>query len=94
MGSQLWAGVAPPVGVPKGQSKAPSPSTMLRVFRGIDTEQLEGRLTQWAERVPQVLEPLSAGELEPVGLEAIAVDGKSLRCSRGMGADNAHLLIC
>ncbi len=48
------------------RGKAPSPSTMLRVFRGIDTEQLEERLTQWAEEVLQLLEPPSPGELEPI----------------------------
>lgn len=67
--------------------KAPSPSIVLRVFRGLDVKQLEEHLTTWAEGVLQVLEPLS-----PDDLEAVAVDGKSLRGSRKMGGQGTHLL--
>lgn len=69
--------------------KAPSPSTVLRVFRGLDVKQLEQHLTAWAEEVLRLLEPQppSPGDLEPV-----AVDGKSLRGSRKLGAAGTHLL--
>ncbi|MEO8288774.1 MAG: ISAs1 family transposase [Chloroflexota bacterium] len=67
--------------------KAPSPSTMQRVFRGLDVAQLEQRLTGWAENVLQLLEPHSQTDLE-----GVAVDGKSLRGSRRHGAQGVHLL--
>src|SRR5215210_1157836 len=60
---------------------------MRRVFRGLDVAQLEQRLTAWAEQVLQQLEPSS-----PSDLEAVAVDGKSLRGSRKQGAEGVHLL--
>src|SRR5437870_3041130 len=67
--------------------KAPSPSTIQRVFRGLDADQLEQRLGAWAEQVLQLLEPSS-----PSCLEAVVVDGKSLRGSRKQGAQDAYLL--
>jgi predicted transposase YbfD/YdcC len=70
--------------------KAPSPATMQRVFRGLDVGQLEQQLATWAEAVLGVLEPKCIDCLEP--LEAVAVDGKSLRGSRKGGAQDAHLL--
>lgn len=70
---------------------APSPSTMRRVFRGLDVAQLEQRLSEWAHQVLLRLEPRSPGEGEGE-LEAVAVDGKSLRGSRKHGAKGIHLL--
>lgn len=67
--------------------KAPSPATMQRLFRGLDVKELEQRLASWAEQVLQLFEPVS-----PSCLEAVAVDGKSLRGSRKQGAQDTHLL--
>src|SRR5438105_4219868 len=54
------------------EGKAPSPSTMLRVFRGLDVIKLEQHLTTWAEAVLQLFEAPTSDYLE-----AVAVDGKS-----------------
>jgi predicted transposase YbfD/YdcC len=60
---------------------------MQRVFRGLDVNELEQRLASWAEQALQLFEPAS-----PTCLEAVAVDGKSLRGSRKQGAQDTHLL--
>jgi predicted transposase YbfD/YdcC len=66
--------------------KAPSRSTVQRVLRGLDVCQFEQRLAAWAEAVLRSVEPSAQC------LEAVAVDGKSLRGSRKQGAKGAHLL--
>ncbi len=67
--------------------KAPSAATMQRVFRGLDVKALEQHLAAWAETALQLFEPAT-----PNCLQAVAVDGKSLRGSRKAGAEDAHLL--
>lgn len=67
----------------------PSQSTVQRLFKGLDCDLLESRLGQWATRVIATCPaPLDA----PVPFEAMAIDGKTLRCSARCGADDAHLL--
>jgi DDE_Tnp_1-associated/Transposase DDE domain len=65
----------------------PCAATFFHVFRRLDRADLEARLGTWAETVLQATE-VSAG----TGLEAVAIDGKSLRGSRKQGAPAAHLL--
>ena len=69
------------------RAQAPSQPTIHRIFDGVDISVLEAKLAQWTHSVLQALEPSSS---EP--LEAIAIDGKTLRGSRKQGACDAHLL--
>lgn len=67
----------------------PSQSTVQRLFKGLDCDLLESRLGQWATQVIATCPvPLDA----PLPFEAMAIDGKTLRCSARCGADDAHLL--
>jgi predicted transposase YbfD/YdcC len=68
--------------------KAPSQSTIHRIFLGVDVKVVEAKLTQWAELILQALGVQATGQ----EWEAVSVDGKSPRTSRKLGAANAHLL--
>lgn len=80
--------------------QAPSQSTIHRIFDGVDVDVLEAKLAQWTYAVLQALQqahaalPAFAGQSEEQSqrLEAIAIDGKTLRGSRKQGACDAHLL--
>jgi predicted transposase YbfD/YdcC len=80
------------------RSKAPSQSTIHRIFDGVDINILEAKLAQWTYSVLQALHALAvqSGQSGQSGqsarLEAIALDGKTLRGSRKQGACDAHLL--
>jgi len=65
---------------------APCAATLHTVLRGLDTAAVERLLGQWAEGV------LSATAAPLNTLEAIAIDGKTLRGSRRQRAPGAHLL--
>lgn len=65
----------------------PCAATFFHVFRRLDRADLEARLGAWAEAVLQTT-PAAA----PPALEAVAIDGKTLRGSRKQGAPGAHLL--
>ncbi len=64
----------------------PSQPTLHRILKGIDCEQLERVVGQWAELVMESYSP------KPPALEGLAVDGKSLCGSQRQGAEDAHLL--
>jgi predicted transposase YbfD/YdcC len=66
--------------------RGPSQPTLHRIFKGIDCEQLERAVGQWAELVMESRPPQRAA------LEAVAVDGKTLCGSQRQGAEDAHLL--
>jgi len=76
--------------------KAPSQSTIHRIFLGVDVRVLEAKLAGWAEGVLVALRTQDAEQVaqegEDLEWEAVAVDGKSARGSRKQGAANAHLL--
>jgi predicted transposase YbfD/YdcC len=66
--------------------RGPSQPTLHRIFKGIDCEQLEKAVGQWAELV------LHSCPGKPFALEAVAVDGKTLCGSQRQGAEDVHLL--
>lgn len=66
--------------------RGPSQPTLHRIFKGIDCEQLERVIGQWAELV------LDSCPRKPFALEAVALDGKTLCGSQRPGALDVHLL--
>jgi predicted transposase YbfD/YdcC len=65
---------------------SPCAATLHTVLRGLDTEAVERVLATWAGGV------LAATTAPPTALDAIAIDGKTLRGSRRQHAPGAHLL--
>ncbi len=76
---------------PLGFTRAdgPSQSTVQRLFKGLDCVLLESRLGQWAA---QVIAQCANRSGPPLPLEAMAIDGKTLRGSARCSAADAHLL--
>jgi hypothetical protein len=64
----------------------PWAATLSRVLRQLDGPLVEATLGAWAESVLTALPPA------PGELDALAIDGKTLRGSRKQGAPAAHLL--
>lgn len=68
------------------RDKTPCAATFFLLFRRLDRAALEATLSTWAERLLAQLPP-------PKGpLEAVAIDGKTLRGSQQQGALDVHLL--
>ena len=65
---------------------APCAATLNTVLRGLDTEAVERLLATRAEGV------IAATAAPPKALEAVAIDGKTLRGSGRQKAPGAHLL--
>jgi hypothetical protein len=72
------------LGVTRDQT--PCAATLYHVLRQLDGHLVEATLGAWAASVLTVLPPA------PGELEALAVDGKTLRGSRQQGAPAVHLL--
>jgi hypothetical protein len=66
--------------------KTPCAACLFLLFRRLDRPALEAALARWAEAVLAALPP-QAGELE-----AVAIDGKTLRGAKKQGALDVHLL--
>ena len=67
-------------------AKTPCAATLYHVLRQLDGNLVEATLGAWAESVLTALPPA------PDELEALAIDGKTLRGSRQQGAPAVHLL--
>jgi predicted transposase YbfD/YdcC len=67
-------------------AKTPCAATLYHVLRQLDGQLVEAALGAWAESILTALPPA------PDELEALAVDGKTLRGSRKQGAPAVHLL--
>jgi predicted transposase YbfD/YdcC len=65
--------------------QTPCAATLHNVLRQIDKDLLEEKLAAWAQAVLQA-------DAQVAGLDAIAIDGKTLRGSRKQGCRQAHLL--
>jgi predicted transposase YbfD/YdcC len=69
-----------------GRRRGPSQPTLHRIFKALDGELFEQCVTRWAEQV------LVSCAGTPAALEALSIDGKSLRGSARQGAPESHLL--
>ena len=73
-------------------------SALYDVIGRIDVEDLEGRLMQWVESVLLEMKTMARNEVSvstkeaTAPIEAVAMDGKTLRGSKKQGADLHHLL--
>jgi predicted transposase YbfD/YdcC len=68
------------------RDKTPCAATLYHVLRQLDGALVEATLGAWAENVLRALPPA------PGELDALAIDGKTLRGSRKQGAPAVHLL--
>ncbi|HKP13346.1 MAG TPA: ISAs1 family transposase [Blastocatellia bacterium] len=66
-------------------AQTPCAATLHNVLRQLDKDLLEDQLATWAQAILQA-------SADPTQLEAIAIDGKTLRGSRKQGYLKAHLL--
>ena len=66
--------------------RGPSQPTLHRIFKALDGALFEQCVTRWAEQV------LASCAGAPTALEALSIDGKSLRGSAQQGAPESHLL--
>ncbi|MHB8575414.1 MAG: ISAs1 family transposase [Dehalococcoidia bacterium] len=75
-----------------GFTHTPTPcaATFCLAFRRLDLDQVEAVLAAWAERVVAALPRTATPDALPV--EAVALDGKTLRGSRKQGAPGVQLL--
>ena len=83
-GRNHGAPVARALGFTRDQT--PCAGTLHYLFSRLDRQALERTLSAWAEAA------LAASPLPKGALEALAIDGKTLRGSRKQGALNVHLL--
>jgi hypothetical protein len=68
------------------REKTPCAATFYNVFRALDRQEFEQVLSRWVEAVLQAMPP-------PKGtLEAVAIDGKTVRGAKKQGAVDVHLL--
>lgn len=68
------------------RQKTPCAATLHTIFRHLDRKALEEKLGKWAQQCLAALPP------RPGTLEAMAIDGKTLRGSLKQGALEVHLL--
>jgi predicted transposase YbfD/YdcC len=66
--------------------RGPSQPTVHRIFKGVDACQVERAITLWADAM------LRSFSVSEAALEALAIDGKSLRGSHKQGAKEDHLV--
>jgi hypothetical protein len=67
-------------------ARGPSQSTLHPIFKGIDQLRLEPSLSEWSKKVARHL------AFQQQGLEAVAIDGKTLCGSSKQKAKQSHLL--
>lgn len=71
------------------RKQTPCAATLHTVFRNLDKEVFEAKITEWAEGM---LDATPNSETEMAELEALAADGKRLRGSKKQQAVGTHLL--